>query len=61
MPHFYRNWANEDLRRLILNGIVWTAKRNVPAAGVKTPPPDLAAFTPGALEPRPRTPAPKKD
>lgn len=59
MPHFYKNWANEDLRRLILNGIVWTAKRGVPAAGVRTPPPDLAAFGPESIEPRPRTTKPK--
>ena len=54
MPHFYKNWANEDLRRLILNGIVWTAKRDVPAAGVRTPVPDLPAFGPESVEPKPR-------
>ncbi len=27
MPHFYRNWANDALRRFILNGILWTAWR----------------------------------
>ena len=53
MPHFYKNWAQEDLRRLILNGIVWTAKREVPAAGVQTPPPDLASFGPESVEPAP--------
>src|SRR5439155_738329 len=26
MPHFYKNWQNEDLRRFIMNAIVWTAK-----------------------------------
>lgn len=41
MPHFYENWAHEDLRKFILNGIVWTAKLNVPADGVRTPPPNL--------------------
>jgi type 1 glutamine amidotransferase len=61
MPHFYRNWANEDLRRLILNGIVWAAKGNVPATGVRTPPPDLAEFGPESIEPRPRTPRPRED
>jgi type 1 glutamine amidotransferase len=54
MPHFYRNWANEDLRRFILNGIVWTARREVPAQGVRTPSPDLAKFAPGSVEPKPR-------
>lgn len=31
MPHFYRNWQNEDLRRCILNATVWCAGREVPA------------------------------
>jgi hypothetical protein len=60
MPHFYKNWADEDLRRLILNGIVWSAKLAVPTGGVKTAPPDLAAFQPESIEPKPRPVAPKK-
>jgi type 1 glutamine amidotransferase len=51
MPHFYRNWALDDLRRLILNGIVWTAHREVPAEGVQTESPELAKFAPGAVKP----------
>lgn len=51
MPHFFKNWQNEDLRRLILNGIVWSAKLEVPAEGVKTKLPDLATFKPAAVEP----------
>ena len=58
MPHFYRNWKNEDLRRFILNGIVWTAKLDVPAGGVQTAAPDLATFAPASVEPLP--PKPKK-
>jgi hypothetical protein len=57
MPHFYRNWRDENLRMLILNGIVWAAKLDVPAEGVKTTLPDLARFEPAAVEPRPRTPS----
>lgn len=65
MPHFYRNWALEDLRRYILNGIVWSAKLDVPADGVQTAAPDLASFAPLSMEPQPwpkkpaATPAPK--
>lgn len=59
MPHFYKSWANEDLRRFILNGIVWTAKMDVPRDGVKTPAPELAQFTPESVEPKPRPPAKK--
>jgi hypothetical protein len=59
MPHFYRNWLHDDLRRCLTNGIVWTAKLAVPANGVETPKPDLAAFEPVSIEPGPkRTPAP---
>jgi type 1 glutamine amidotransferase len=50
MPHFYRNWDNEDLRRFILNGIVWTAKLQVPAGGVTTTLPNLATFQPESVE-----------
>ncbi len=53
MPHFYRNWRENDLRKFILNGIVWTAQREVPAEGVETAPPDLASFQPVAVEPKP--------
>ena len=51
MPHFYRNWANDDLRRFILNGIVWTAKLEVPVEGVQTRLPDLKDFKPALVEP----------
>jgi len=51
MPHFYRNWQNDDLRTLILNSIVWAAKQDVPKEGVQVPLPDLASFKPVAVEP----------
>lgn len=57
MPHFYRNWIIEDLRRFILNGIVWTANLEVPPAGVQTTLPALSTFAPVSVEPLP--PAPK--
>ncbi len=50
MPHFYKNWGVEGLRRLILNGIVWTAKIEVPAEGVKTKLPNLADFNPASVK-----------
>jgi type 1 glutamine amidotransferase len=58
IPHFYKNWRNEDLRRFILNAIAWTAKLEVPSEGVKTAAPELAAFEPKAVEYLP--PPPKK-
>jgi type 1 glutamine amidotransferase len=53
MPHFYRNWAVDDLRKFILNAVVWSAKLDVPAGGVKTTLPDLSRFEPAAVEPKP--------
>lgn len=50
MPHFYKNWRNEDLRRFILNGIVWTAKLDVPPGGITTLPPEQASFAPDSLK-----------
>ena len=60
MPHFYKNWSNDDLRRFILNGIVWSAKIDVPVVGVKTKAPDLSAFGPESVEYVSRRPKPKK-
>ncbi|MBA4062215.1 MAG: hypothetical protein C0501_00645 [Isosphaera sp.] len=51
MPHFYRNWANDDLRALILNAVVWAAKADVPKDGVRVKLPELATFKPAAVEP----------
>lgn len=50
LPHFYKNWLNEDLRRLVLNSIVWTGKIGVPDEGVLTPVPDLEFFEPESIE-----------
>lgn len=54
MPHFFRNWQIDDLRRFILNGIVWTSKLEVPKIGVQTASPALATFKPASVEPKSR-------
>jgi len=54
MPHFFRNWEREPLRRFILNTIAWTAGREPPESGVKTTLPNLATFDPVSVDPRPR-------
>jgi hypothetical protein len=54
MPHFFRNWREDDLRMLIMNAIVWTAQRDVPAEGVRTTLPELSTFAPASVEPQPR-------
>lgn len=35
--HFHKNWGNENFRKVVLNGIVWSAKMTVPKNGVPTP------------------------
>jgi len=50
MPHFYRNWKQEELRRLVLNGIAWTAHREVPEEGIQSDLPDLRRFSPQPTE-----------
>lgn len=32
--HFHRNWADDSFRRLVLNGIAWTAGVAIPADGI---------------------------
>ncbi|MFW6171886.1 MAG: ThuA domain-containing protein [Planctomycetota bacterium] len=51
MPHYYRNWALDDLRTMVLNSICWSAKCDVPPDGVKTELPDLKTFKPDAVSP----------
>jgi type 1 glutamine amidotransferase len=31
--HFHKNWGDENFRRLVVNAILWTAKREVPKDG----------------------------
>ena len=37
--HYHSNWQIEPYRRFVLNGIVWTAKLEIPEGGVKSTPP----------------------
>ena len=32
--HYHKNWQNDDIRKLVLNAIAWSAGVNVPDAGV---------------------------
>ena len=52
MPHFYKNWAQDDLRTLVLNGIVWSASDKLPAEGARSQPPAHASFGAKAGETR---------
>ena len=40
--HLHSNWKIDSFRKLVLNGIVWTAKINVPKNGIETPTPTQA-------------------
>lgn len=51
LPHFFKHWQNEDLRRLVLNGIAWAARAEVPASGIQTALPDLEQFDPESVVP----------
>lgn len=37
--HFHKNWANDDVRKLVLNGIAWIAQVKIPAQGLNSPTP----------------------
>jgi hypothetical protein len=32
--HYHKNWGNDNVRKLVLNAILWTAKVEVPSEGV---------------------------
>lgn len=55
--HFHDNWGNDDFRKVILNALVWTAKADVPAQGVRST--VTAAELDANLDPKPG-PKPKK-
>ncbi len=42
--HTHRFWYDDNLRRLVVNGLVWTAGLEVPAAGVALPSPTAPLY-----------------
>lgn len=40
--HFHKNWANDNFRKLVLNGIAWTANAAIPQNGFATATPSEA-------------------
>jgi type 1 glutamine amidotransferase len=34
--HYHKNWGQDDFRKLVLNGILWIAKADIPASGVES-------------------------
>ncbi|HBI43014.1 MAG TPA: hypothetical protein DDY78_09185 [Planctomycetales bacterium] len=57
--HYHSNWSDENVRRMLLNALVWTAKGEVPAGGVQSTLPK----EPAAAAPAPATggPSPGKE
>jgi len=47
------NWAHDDYRTFVLNGIVWTAGREVPPAGVRSRTPTFEQLEVGQDKPQP--------
>lgn len=52
-PHFFANWQDDSLRKLVVNGILWAAGEEVPPNGFDTTLPALETFAPRAVSPRP--------
>lgn len=52
--HFHWNWAYDDFRKVALNGIVWTAKIDVPADGVPSKTPTAEDLEANQDSPRPK-------
>lgn len=56
----HRNWGVESQRRMVVNGILWAAGREVPANGAKVPlaPADLTKWMDAKPAPEPKAKAP---
>ena len=57
--HYHKNWGDENVRRVVLNAILWIAKIEVPAGGVMSTvsADDLAKN----LDPKGQRPAPRRN
>jgi putative membrane-bound dehydrogenase-like protein len=51
--HVHWNWGDPDFRKVVLNGIVWTAKGEVPAGGVDSANPNRAELEANQDFPKP--------
>ncbi|HSI34658.1 MAG: ThuA domain-containing protein [Phycisphaerae bacterium] len=53
--HNYTNFANDSFRKAILNAIVWTAKGEVPTAGIEVPRPTVDELLKTVTKKKPET------
>lgn len=51
--HSHWNWANPNFRAVVLNGIAWMAKLDIPPSGVSSKTPTLEALEANQDEPQP--------
>ncbi len=51
--HFHNNWANDNFRKVVLNGIAWIAGAEVPATGVESPTPSTEELEANQDYPKP--------
>lgn len=51
--HFHWSWANDEARKLVLNGILWSAGGEVPAQGVASKTPDAKRMLAGLPDKNP--------
>ena len=51
--HWHWNWANDNFRKVVLNGIAWVAGLDIPADGVSSKTPTFKELEAGQDEPQP--------
>jgi type 1 glutamine amidotransferase len=52
--HFHWNWGCDSFRKVVLNGIAWTAKIDIPPDGIPSETPTLAALEANQDKPQPK-------
>ena len=58
--HFHKNWQNDDFRKVILNGIAWSAHVDVPENGIESATPSSEEMDANQDYPKPGSPEAKK-
>jgi len=58
--HFHNNWANDNVRKVVLNAIIWTANGEVPENGIESKTPTEAELDANQDYPKPDPNAPAK-
>ncbi len=58
--HWHWNWANDNFRKVVLNGIAWVAKMEIPPGGVSSTTPTLEELEANQDKPQPRRLRPRK-